>query len=374
MKTAEFYKDTVNKILKNADIIVNGSRPWDIEVKDDSFYNKVFSQGSLGLGESYMNGLWSCQDLDEFMFRVINGDLANSVSVNFKTFIYVLRSKLFNLQTVRRSRDVAIKHYDIGNELYENMLDKRMIYSCAYWEKATSLEEAQEEKLDLICRKLKLLPGQKVLDIGCGWGGFAKFAAEKYQVEVVGITISEEQAKLARKICEDLPVTILVEDYRNLTESFDRVVSIGMFEHVGYKNYETYMKIVHGVLKKDGLFLLHCIGSNQTVTTADPWINKYIFPNGMIPSVAQIGKAIENKFILEDWQNIGPFYDRTLIEWLNRFKNAWPSIRKKYDERFYKMWVYYLSCCAASFRAKRNDLWQIVFSRVEDNVLYKSVR
>ncbi len=374
MKETDFCKDFVKNAFRKGDIIVNGSRPWDIEVRDDTFYNIVFNRGSVGLGESYMNGFWDCQNLDEFMFRVINSNLANSISLNFRTLMYLLKSKLFNLQTVKKSKEVAIKHYDIGNELYEAMLDKRMIYSCAYWEKATSLDEAQEEKLDLICRKLELKPGQKVLDIGCGWGGFAKFASEKYQVEVVGITISEEQAKLAKKICEDLPVTILVQDYRNLTERFDRVVSIGMFEHVGYKNYRTYMTTVHRVLEKDGLFLLHCIGSNQTVTATDPWINKYIFPNGMIPSVTQIGKSIENKFILEDWQNIGPFYDRTLIEWLNRFKSTWPKLRSKYDERFYKMWVYYLSSCAASFRAKRNDLWQIVFSRVEDTIFYKSIR
>lgn len=374
MKRNRFYKDFVSKLLDQEDIIIDGSRPWDITVKDETFYINVFNKGSLGLGESYMNGLWECPQLDEFMYKVINANLGQAVSSNLETFFYYLKSKIYNLQTITKAKEVAQKHYDIGNDLYEHMLDERMIYSCAYWNNATSLEEAQVEKLNLICRKLKLSPGQKVLDIGCGWGGFAKFAAENYQVEVVGITISEEQAKLARKTCEKLPVTIRVEDYRNLTDKFDRVVSIGMFEHVGYKNYETYMKVVHQVLKDDGLFLLHCIGSNETVTASDPWINKYIFPNGMIPSVAQIGKAIENKFILEDWQNIGLFYDRTLMEWLNRFKTTWPELKGKYDERFYKMWVYYLSCCAASFRAKRNDLWQIVFSKSEDHVLYESVR
>lgn len=374
MRGTGFYKEFVNNLLKNADIVINGSRPWDIEVQDDSFYKTVFNKGSLGLGESYMDGIWDCQKLDEFMFRVIKGDLANSISLNLKTLLYTLKSKVFNLQSVGKSKEVARRHYDIGNELYENMLDKRMIYSCAYWENAASLEEAQEEKLDLICRKLKLEPGHKVLDIGCGWGGFAKFASEKYQVDVVGITISEEQAKLAKEICKDLPVQILVKDYRSLQERYDRVVSIGMFEHVGYKNYKTYMNVVHRVLEKDGLFLLHCIGGNKTETKTDPWINKYIFPNGMIPSVAQIGKAIEKKFILEDWHNIGPFYDRTLIEWLKRFKNTWPKFSNNYDDRFYKMWIYYLSCCAATFRAKKNDLWQIVFSKAEDNVFYKSVR
>lgn len=374
MKEIAFYKDFVNASLAKVDVYVNGSRAWDIVVQDEHFYKEVFRKGSMGLGESYMDGLWTCPHVDEFMFRVIRGDLVNSISVDFKTLLYGLRAKIFNLQTIARSKIVAEKHYDIGNDLYQGMLDKRMIYSCAYWEKATSLEEAQEDKLDLICRKLKLESGQKVLDIGCGWGGFAKFASEYYGVEVTGITISKEQAEWARKVCENLPVTIEVRDYRYLTDRYDRIVSIGMFEHVGYKNYESYMRIVHHALKENGLFLLHCIGSNQTVTATDPWINKYIFPNGMVPSVAQIGKAVESIFTLEDWQNIGPFYDRTLMEWLSRFNNIWPEMKGQYGERFYNMWVYYLSCCAASFRAKRNDLWQIVFSKAEDLMVYQSVR
>jgi cyclopropane-fatty-acyl-phospholipid synthase len=248
------------------------------------------------------------------------------------------------------------------------------MYSCAYWTSAETLDQAQENKLELICQKLKLLPGQRVLDIGCGWGGFAQYAAEKYKVEVVGITISKQQLQLAKDRCANLPVEIRLQDYRGLNEKFDRIVSIGMFEHVGYKNYADYMQTVRNALNDDGLFLLHTIGGNSSLTTIDPWINTYIFPNAMMPSVAQIGQSIENKFILEDWHNLGSHYDLTLMAWMSRFKHAWSQIREKYDERFYRMWIYYLSICAASFRAKRNNLWQIVLSPPTNLNAYVSVR
>jgi len=321
-----------------------------------------------------MDSLWDCEQLDELLFRALRADLENEAPKSLKLAVYLLRSKLFNLQTEKRAWEVGRKHYDAGNDLYEAMLDKRMMYSCAYWEKAGTLDEAQEQKLDLICRKLKLQPGLSVLDIGCGWGGFAAYAAEKYQVEVTGITISKEQAKLARERCQNLPVEIRVQDYRELDEQFDRVVSIGMFEHVGYKNYDTYMQVVKRALKEKGLFLLHCIGGNSSVTATDPWINKYIFPNGMMPSIAQIGRSAEQKFILEDWQNFGVFYDRTLMEWLKRFKNAWNALKDRYDDRFYRMWTYYLCASAASFRAKKTSLWQLVFSQPSNLDYYQSIR
>src|SRR5690606_14282818 len=257
-----FYEKTIKEVFSRADIRINGSRPWDMQVHDPSVYHILLKNGSLGLGESYMDSLWDCEQLDELLFRALRADLENEAPKSLKLAVYLLRSKLFNLQTEKRAWEVGRKHYDAGNDLYEAMLDKRMMYSCAYWEKAGTLDEAQEQKLDLICRKLKLQPGLSVLDIGCGWGGFAAYAAEKYQVEVTGITISKEQAKLARERCKNLPVEIRVQDYRELDEQFDRVVSIGMFEHVGYKNYDTYMQVVKRALKEKGLFLLHCIGGN----------------------------------------------------------------------------------------------------------------
>ena len=187
--------------------------------------------------------------------------------------------------------------------------------------------------------------------------------AENYGVEVVGITISAEQAKLAKENCRNLPVDIRVQDYRNLQGHFDRVVSIGMFEHVGYKNFRTYFKTINELLKDDGLFLLHTIGGNTPVKRTDPWIERYIFPNGMIPSSQQISSSYEGYFVLEDWHNFGPDYDKTLMAWHENFENAWPEIQANYDERFRRMWRYYLLASAGSFRARKNQLWQIVLSK-----------
>jgi cyclopropane-fatty-acyl-phospholipid synthase len=242
------------------------------------------------------------------------------------------------------------------------MLDKRMIYSCGYWDTASTLDEAQEAKLDLVCRKLNLQPGMRVLDIGCGWGGTAKFAAEQYEVEVVGITVSEQQAKFGKELCRGLPLDIRLQDYRNITGTFDRVLSIGMFEHVGYKNYTTFMHKVRRLLKDKGLFLLQTIGGNKSVTKNDPWIERYIFPNSMLPSAKQICSAIEGVFVLEDWHSFGAHYDKTLMHWFRNFHEGWDTLKEYYDEQFYRMWKYYLLSCAGSFRASSNQLWQLVLS------------
>ena len=253
-------------------------------------------------------------------------------------------------------------HYDIGNDLYEKMLGNRLIYSCGYWKDATTLDEAQEAKLDLCCRKLAIKPGMRVLDIGCGWGDTAKFIAERYKAEVIGITISKEQARFAEKRCEGLPVEIRLQDYRKLQDKFDRILSIGMFEHVGYKNYTRFMRVVRDRLQPDGIFLLHTIGSNYSVNSIDPWINKYIFPNAMLPSKKQICNAIEGRFVLEDWHNFGADYDTTLMHWFRNFHSHWHTLKQNYDSRFYRMWKYYLLACAGSFRARRHQVWQLVLS------------
>jgi len=242
------------------------------------------------------------------------------------------------------------------------MLGERLIYSCGYWKSASTLDEAQEAKLDLVCRKLDLQPGMQVLDIGCGWGGAAKFAAEHYQVEVVGITVSEKQARFGKGLCRGLPVEIRLQDYRNLEGRFDRIFSIGMFEHVGYKNYTTFMHTVNSHLKDGGIFLLHTIGGNRSVTKTDPWVERYIFPNSMLPSAIQICSAIEGLFILEDWHSFGADYDKTLMHWFQNFHDNWDALKEEYDERFYRMWKYYLLCSVGAFRAGINQLWQIVIS------------
>ncbi len=356
-------KLAVQKILARSDVQINGSRPWDIQVNNPKFFSRVLAGYSLALGESYMDRWWSCESLDQLFDKILSARLDRKIKNEKQIFSAILRAKIINAQSRSKAYIIGKRHYDIGNHLFAVMLDKRMNYSCGYWEKATTLDDAQEAKLDLICQKLLLEPGMTVLDIGCGWGGFAKWAAEKYGVKVLGITVSQEQVKFAREYCKEFDVTIELQDYRNLKEKFDRIVSIGMFEHVGCRNYKTFMEVIRRCLKADGLFLLHTIAGNTSVHSTDPWISKYIFPNSMLPSAKQISSASEGILVLEDWHSLGQNYDRTLMAWHNKFVKNWDKIKELYDERFYRMWTYYLLSCAASFRSRRNQLWQIVFSR-----------
>lgn len=352
-------------VLSRADVLINGPRPWDIQVHDKHMYERVFASWSLGLGESYMDGEWDCEQLDELFTRLLRADMGSAALgvARIKLIAEHLRHKLFNLQSKNRAFEVGEQHYDAGNDVFEAMLDSRMIYSCAYWENAQTLEEAQLAKLDMICRKLQLKPGETLLDIGCGWGGLAKFAAENYGVTVTGVTVSKEQLALAQERVKGLPVQLLLQDYRDLQGSFDKVVSVGMFEHVGPKNYKTYFEVADRNLKPEGIFLLHTIGSKRTDNNVDPWINKYIFPNGCLPSVRHIANASEPHFIVEDWHNFGADYDTTLMAWHERFQAAWPEIADNYSERFKRMFSYYLNACAGAFRARDIQLWQVVFSR-----------
>ena len=367
-------KDAAIKLLSFAEIEINGNNPWDIQVKNDDFYNKVIARGSLGLGESYMDGWWDCQRLDEFFFRILSKEIERKIKQNWSLLANILWTRIFNLQSKNRAFQIGRKHYDLGNELFTKMLDKRMNYSCGYWRNANSLDEAQEHKLDLICRKLNLQPGMRLLDVGCGWGSLAKFAAENYQVEVVGITVSREQLELARTLCQGLPIEIRLQDYRDVNDQFDRIVSVGMTEHVGYKNYRTFMEVVYRCLNHGGLFLLHTIGGNRSRTSVDPWINRYIFPNGMLPSIRQLGGAIEGLFVMEDLHSFGTDYDKTLMAWHQRFNDCWETIKSEYDAKFHRMWSYYLLSCAGSFRARKNQLWQFVLSKGGVPGGYQSIR
>ncbi|MBL0731806.1 MAG: cyclopropane fatty acyl phospholipid synthase [Desulfosarcina sp.] len=357
-------KNVLRKILELSDVRINGNRPWDIRIHNHNFYERVLSGGSLALGESYMDGWWDCEALDQFFERILENRLDNNVKANAKQALLVmLKAKIINAQKKSKTYVIGERHYDIGNNLFSLMLGRGLNYSCGYWEKAKTLDNAQEAKLDLICRKMGLSSGMKVLDIGCGWGAFAKYAAEKYGANIHGITVSREQVKFANKFCQGLDVKIELKDYRALKEKFDRIVSIGMFEHVGRGNYRIFMKIVHQCLKADGLFLLHTIAGNSSVDSIEPWLNKYICPNSMLPSAKQITSAAEGLFVLENWHSFGQYYDKTLMAWYNNFIKNWTKIKDKYDERFYRMWTYYLLSCAGSFRSRRNQLWQIVFSK-----------
>jgi cyclopropane-fatty-acyl-phospholipid synthase len=364
------FENFISSILSSAGVEINGQGDADIQIHHPYFYKRVIRDGTLGFGESYMDGWWDVKKMDELIYRILYASLDEKVNRK-NLFFYYLGAFLINNGEKSRAFEVGIKHYDIGNELFQNMLDKRMAYSCGYWRNAQNLDEAQEAKLELICRKLDLKPGMKVLDIGCGWGSFCKYAAEKYGVEVVGITVSKEQVDYATIDCQGLNVEIKLLDYRDLNNEiligkemfFDRVVSVGMFEHVVYKNYRTFMNTVHKLLKENGLFLLHTIGNNISVLVNEPWSDKYIFPNSHLPSIKQIGGAVEGLFVMEDWHNFGAHYDKTLMAWFENFDRNWEQIKSKYDERFYRMWKYYLLNSAGSFRARHVQLWQIVLSK-----------
>jgi cyclopropane-fatty-acyl-phospholipid synthase len=374
--------DTLQRILDYAGVKISGDNPWDILVKNPKVYKHVLSEQSMGIGESYMKGWWECDRIDILIEKIMHANLEEKLKHNWNLMIQIIMQKLFNQQTKKKSLIVGKKHYDIGNDLYTKMLDSSMSYSCGYWKDAKNLEDAQWNKLDLICRKLGLKPGMKVLDIGCGWGGMAIHAAKKYGVEVVGITISKEQQKLAQERAKKLPIEIKFQDHHSLLRSkpktFDRIISIGMFEHIGQKNYKTFFKVANHAMKDDGLLLLHTIGSNKSKVNVDPWINKYIFPHSVLPSATQICKSCEKYVKLEDWHNFGPDYDKTLMAWHHNFNKHWDEIQKaapdKYDARFKRMWNYYLLMCAGLFRAREIQLWQAVFSKHTFREVYNPVR
>ncbi|MBC8439538.1 MAG: cyclopropane fatty acyl phospholipid synthase [Deltaproteobacteria bacterium] len=356
-------KKAFSSLMQFAGITVNGKKSYDIQVYNDQFYSRVLEQTTLGLGESYMDKWWDCRALDQFIEKVTRANLLSRLKTDWATAWNIIKSRILNLQTTGRAFIVGKKHYDIGNDLYQRMLDRRMQYTCGYWDNADSLDTAQEAKLQMICRKMDLKPGMTIAELGCGFGGFAQYAAKKHGVRVVGYTVSREQALFAKQWCRGLPVDIRLEDYRKAVGQYDRVVSIGLMEHVGYKNYRTYMKMTSRLLKEDGIAFIHTIGSNISRSICNPWTSKYIFPNSMLPSIAQLGKSMEGYFVVEDWHNFGEDYDKTLMAWWKNFENAWPELESKYGDRFYRMWKYYLLSCAGGFRSRLMQLWQVVMTK-----------
>jgi cyclopropane-fatty-acyl-phospholipid synthase len=369
------------KIIENlcaqADITINGKRPWDLQVHNRAFYDRVLADGSLGIGEAYMEGWWDADDLYTFFERILPyGRVAKAKNVGWRTGFAFLKAKLFNVQTRVQSRQLADVHYNLSNELFEHMLGPSMAYSCGYWEGATDLDAAQIAKYEMICRKLQLEAGERLLDVGCGWGGFAKYAAEKYDVEVVGVTVADEQARYARHACRGLSVKIVSCDYREFDcrehgGLFDKVTSIGMIEHVGYRNYRTLSAKIEASLRERGLLMLHTIGSNVSMESADPWLTTYIFPGGVLPSMQQLGEAAEDLLVLHDFQNIGVHYTPTLRAWNVNFETYWSNSQGEAhrpqiwgsEETFYRMWRYYLLSCAADFAIGDSQVWQLVYAK-----------
>jgi len=276
------FHSHIQDMLASADIQTNGDRPWDLQIHNPDVYQRILREGLLGLGESYVEGWWDCPNLDEFFTKIFRSNLYDPIDRDLATVLETAKAKLWNMQSLNRSFQIGKHHYDLENELYQLMLDSRMTYTCGYWKTAQNLEDAQAAKLDLICQKLQLKKGMTLLDIGCGWGSLMKYAAEKYEVSCVGLTVSQEQIKLGEELCKGLPVKFILQDYRQFDEQFDRVASVGMIEHVGHKNYRVFMEKVNCCLKSDGLFLLHTIGNNSTKFYIDRWIDKYIFPNALL--------------------------------------------------------------------------------------------
>ncbi len=362
---SSYFKNSIQKILARADIQINGYRPFDIQVKNEKIFKRLIRYGKIALGESYMDGWWECPEIDQLVKRLAQGAVRQDLTTKLSLFLAYLKATLTD-QGSREKAKVGSKHYDFGNDLFKAMLDKRMVYSCANWENSSNLDQAQEEKLERICRALGLEPEMKILDIGCGWGSFVRYAAEKNGVQAIGICLSRKQLELGKELCKGLPIELKYQDYRDLqnNEKFDRIISIEMFEHVGLKNFRNFMKIVHSSLKDDGLFLLRTIARNDTVSNCDhPWIDKYIFPNSHYPSVKQIGEAVEGFFTLENWENFAKDYSKTLAAWYANFLGGWDHLKENYDERFFRMWKFYLLSCKGLFDSGFTQLWQILFSK-----------
>jgi len=383
-------KKICQRIFEEMDIKINGKHPWDIQVNDKRLYKRLLfskDRGSLALGESYIEGWWDVKELDEFFYRISKNFHKIKIR-DFKIVLQVFKNMLLNSQSKRRSKQVAKEHYDLGNKLYENMLDKEyMQYTCGYWKKAKNLQQAQIDKLDLICKKLNLSkksskkPKEKILELGSGFGGFALYATRFYNCEVTTYNISKEQVEYAKKKSRGLPINIIKADYRDAgnpkhKEYFDKIVSIGMCEHVGPKNYMKFMKIAYDNLKDTGLFLMHTIGNNKTIKPhkGDFWIRKYIFPGGHLPSPTQILKASEGLFRIEDLHNFGRYYDNTLMAWFKNFNKNWSKLKQLYDDKFYRLWKYYLLSCAGGFRSGSMSLYQFVFSKGNLAKTYSGVR
>lgn len=359
-------KEKMSNYLQTIGVALNGVKSSDVKIKNEKIYSKLPT--SLAIGEAYMEGWWDCDRLDDLFFRICKHNLDTKFHSSPYDFLRKAFIKFSNLQTRIRSLKVAEVHYNLGNEFYQKMLGPSMAYTCAYWKDAKTLDEAQFDKFNLICRKLDIKQGDKVLELGCGFGTFAKFAAENCGCHVVAVNISEEQVKFGRKACKGLPVEIFQCDYRDHNvynpqhKRFDKVVSIGLLEHVGYKNYRTMMELIRENLKEDGLCLLHTIGKNVTDHFVDPWISKYIFPNSILPSLQLLTRAVEGLFVVEDLHNFGAYYDKTLMEWHNNFIENWSGIKSNFNEEFFRMWNYYLLSCAGAFRARTLQLWQFVLS------------
>jgi len=350
------------RLLAPLDVRLDGDRPWDIRVRDPRALRKSLTGGSLGFGEAFVDGWWDCGDLEELIYRLVVADLRGLAYMLPAVFLKRRLAALVNLQTRPRSRRVAEQHYDYGNDFFAALLGRHPIYSCGYFREGDDLDAAQLAKMDLICKKLDLRPGEHLLDVGGGWGELARHAAATYGVRVTSINISEEQMRIGRERCRGLDVEIVGCDYRDVRGTFDKVMAIAMFTHVGPHNYRGFMERMSRVLSPGGIFVMEGVWGNATQTTGDPWVDRYIFPGAVIPSGAQTFAAVERLFVVEDLHNFGPHYATTLRAWNANLQQAWPALAARYDERARRTFEYYLLAMAALFRARAMQNWQLVLT------------
>ncbi len=314
-------KAFISSLLPQASISRN--RPWDIQVHNKALYAQGLNRGSLRFGESYLQGWWDAERLDRCFTRILQARLEKKIKTH-DLFWLKLKTYLTNRQTIKRAFKVGEVHYDLGNTFFEAMLGKTMVYTCAYWKGAETPDDAQTAKLDLVCRKLQLAPGITLLDINCGWGSSMRYAAQNYGANCTGISVSREQITFGAERCAGLPIIFQWMDYRDIDRQYDRVASIGMFKHVGKKNYAAFSDVARRATKADGLFLLHSIGSRSSVVgVPEPWLNKYIFPNGEIPALNGIITPEIPLFVLGNLHNFGSDYDKTLMAWHANFEANW---------------------------------------------------
>lgn len=361
-----FVENLLTNWLEDAGIHVNGPASHDIRVHDKRFYWRTLAHGSLGFGEAFMDGWWSCEDLEEMVFRLIRSEVRRRAYRHPGAVALEWLNRIRNDQNRRRSLRAPRRHYDFDNEMFQAFLGRYMNYSCGYYAGTGDLDEAQILKMDIICRKLDLQPGEHLLDVGGGWGEFALYAAKHYGVHVTSVNISEEQMRFARRRCAGYDVDVVRSDYRDIAGQYDKVAAIAMFPHVGHRNHRTFMQAMYRALKPGGTFLIESTMNTATTTAGDPWIDRYIFPGLLMPSGSQICAAMEGLFVIEDLHNFGPHYVKTLRAWNANFQNAWGRFAARHDERVRRMFEYFFLISAALFRARTMEYWHLVLTRQGD--------
>lgn len=371
-------KDLICDLLTKCTDIKIYFSPQDVDpstkyilIKNDACFDKMFQKGELGTAESYMDGDWESNDLEYVLYTILDnhGSIVEKLKSQswwlFYAFFVTQYKRFFSKNTLITSKQNIKMHYDVGNDLYEKMLGQHMQYTCAYFHRPDmTLDEAQEAKMALIAKKLDLQPGMKVLDIGCGFGHMVNYIATRYDVQITGINISEAQLSHAKANFSRNNVRFLLQDYRDVDEKYDRIYSIGMIEHVGKANYPVYFDKCFDCLNDDGLILVHTITYSERLwisNETNSFIMKYIFPESELPHVSDFLQAYNNRWQLEDFQNFGMSYAKTLRSWRKNIGN-WEGL-DEYDERFRKMWNFYLQEMAAMFHHKTAGLGQFVFTK-----------